>query len=199
MPIADLVIAAAVAISIVVGVLRGFVKEAISIASLLVAIWAAMNIGPPVGDWFESWISSEGLQLWIGRGLVFLVVLAIGGLVGWSVARLVRLSVLSGMDRTLGAAFGFCRGALLLGVFVIAGQFASFDTDNWWQRSRLLPYGSIVADWIRVMAPKGVDLLRQDDAGNVSAQTSAAGADGSGARAAVPPCHRMDHRYGVPA
>ena len=162
MPIADILIAAAVAISVVIGVFRGFVKEAISIASLLVAIWAAMNLGPPVGDWFESWISSEGLQVWIGRGLVFLVVLALGGLVGWGFARLVRLSVLNGLDRTLGGVFGFCRGALLLGVFVIAGQFASFDTDDWWQRSRLLPYGNIVADWIRVMAPKGVDLLKQN-------------------------------------
>jgi uncharacterized membrane protein required for colicin V production len=49
----------------------------------------------------------------------------------------------------------------LLGVFIIGGQLASFDDDNWWRNSKLIPYGTAVADWIRVMAPKGVDLLEQ--------------------------------------
>lgn len=163
MPIADIAIAVAIAISIVVGVFRGFVKESISIASLLLAIWAAMNFGAPVGGWFGSWVTSDGAQLWIGRVLVFLVILAFGGLLGWGVSRLVRLSILNGMDRALGAAFGFCRGAILVGIFVIAGQLLSFDADRWWQRSKLLPYGAVVADWIRVMAPKGVDLLHPQD------------------------------------
>lgn len=165
MPIADIAIAAAIAISIVVGVFRGFVKESISIASLLLAIWAAMNFGAPVGSWFQSWVTSDGAQLWVGRVLVFLVILSLGGLLGWGISRLVRLSILNGMDRALGAAFGFCRGAILVGVFVIAGQILSFDADRWWQRSKLLPYGMVVADWIRVMAPKGVDLLQPQDPG----------------------------------
>jgi membrane protein required for colicin V production len=163
MPIADVVIAVAVLISVAVGIFRGFVKEAISIVTLLVALWAAMNFGAYAGRWSESWIESEGIQLWVGRTLVFVVILAIGGLVGWMFSRLVRLSALNGTDRSLGALFGFGRGALLLGVFVIGGQLASFDRDQWWQNSRLIPYGAKVADWIRVMAPKGVDMLQKDE------------------------------------
>jgi len=158
--IADVVIAVAIVISIGVGIFRGFVKEAISIVTLLVAIWAAMNFGAYAGRWSESWVESEGLQLWVGRILVFIVILIVGGLVGWAFSRLVRLSALNGTDRSLGALFGFCRGALLLGVFIIGGQLASFDQDNWWRNSKLIPYGTAVADWIRVMAPKGVDLLQ---------------------------------------
>jgi membrane protein required for colicin V production len=163
MPIADIVIAIAIVISIGVGVFRGFVKEAISIVTLLVAVWAAMNFGAYAGQWSESWVSSEGLQLWFGRVLIFVVILTVGGLIGWGVARLVRLSALNGTNRALGAMFGFCRGAILLGVFIIGGQLASFDQDDWWRSSKLIPYGTAVADWIRVMAPKGVDLLRQEE------------------------------------
>jgi membrane protein required for colicin V production len=162
MPIADVAIAVAIVISVGVGVFRGFVKEAISIVTLLVAIWAAMNFGAYAGRWSESWVESEGLQLWIGRILIFVVILVVGGLVGWAFSRLVRLSALNGTDRSLGALFGFCRGALLLGVFVIGGQLASFDRDDWWRSSKLIPYGTVVADWIRVMAPKGVDLLQKN-------------------------------------
>ena len=163
MPIADIVIAVAIAISIVVGFLRGFVKEAVSVTALLIAIWAAQRFGHAVGGMSEDWLGSEEIQIWFGRVLVFIVILAIGGILGWGISKITRMSALSGTDRAFGLLFGFCRGAVLVGVLIIGGQFAGFDNDNWWLRSRLIPYGSFVADWIRVMAPKGVDLLRSDE------------------------------------
>ncbi len=163
MPIIDILIAVAVLISVVIGIVRGFVKEAISIASLLFAIWAALYFGPAVGKLSQSWLSSEELQTWFGRVLVFALVLSIGGLLGWAVSKLVRLSVLSGIDRLMGAIFGAARGALLLAVFVIAGQLAGFDNDDWWLESRLIPPFETVAEWIKEMAPEGYDLLIPDD------------------------------------
>jgi membrane protein required for colicin V production len=163
MPIIDIIIALALLASIVVGVARGFVKEAISISALLIAIWAALYFGPAVGDVSSSWLSSEGLQMWFGRVLVFAIILSIGGLLGWGISKLVRMSVLSGMDRFLGALFGTLRGILLLAVFVIGGQFAGFDKDEWWLSSRLIPHVEVVADWIKVMAPKGLELLMPDE------------------------------------
>lgn len=163
MPIADIVVSIAIAISIGVGFMRGFVKEAISIAALLIAIWAALRFGLAAGTLSAGWLSSAELQLWFGRILVFLVILAIGGLLGWGVSKVIRLSALSGTDRILGLVFGFCRGVVLIAVLIIGGQFAGFDNDNWWLKSRLIPYGSYVADWIRVMTPKGVELLQPDD------------------------------------
>ncbi|MDH5456422.1 MAG: CvpA family protein [Gammaproteobacteria bacterium] len=164
MPIIDILIAVAVAISVVVGIFRGFVKEAISMAALLFAIWAALYFGPSVGDVSENWFSSEELQMWFGRVLVFAVVLAIGGLLGWGISKLVRLSVLSGMDRFLGSLFGAVRGILLVAVFIIGGQFAGFDNDEWWLNSRLVPHLEVVAEWIKVMAPQGLELITPDDA-----------------------------------
>ncbi len=163
MPIIDIIIMVAIVVSIVVGFLRGFVKEAISIAALLIAIWAALYFGPAVGDVSESWLSSEELQMWFGRILVFAVVLSVGGLLGWGISKLVRHSVLSGMDRLMGSLFGAGRGVLLMAVFIIGGQFAGFNNDDWWLKSRLVPHFEIVADWIKVMAPKGFELLMPDE------------------------------------
>jgi len=162
MPIIDILIAVALIISIVVGIVRGFVKEAISIAALLVAIWAALYFGPGVGEVSESWISSKEMQTWFGRILVFAVILSLGGLIGWGISKLVRLSVLSGVDRLVGAFFGVGRGVLFVALFIIAGQFAGFDNDAWWERSKAIPYLEVVADWIKVMAPQGYDLLTPD-------------------------------------
>ena len=163
MPTIDILIAIAIVISIIIGFVRGFFKEAISISALVIAIWAALNFGPSIGDISARWFSSEELQMWFGRALVFVVILLVGGLLGWGIGKLVRLSAISGTDRLLGSLFGAARGVLLLAIFVIGGQFAGFDNDEWWTKSRLIPHVEVVADWIRVMAPKGVELLLPAD------------------------------------
>jgi membrane protein required for colicin V production len=163
MPIIDILIAVAIAISVIIGNIRGFVKEAISMTALLVAIWAALYFGPQVGSISDSWLSAEDLQAWFGRILVFAVILSIGGLLGWGISKLVRLSILSGMDRLAGAVFGAMRGILLAAVFILGGEFAGFDNDEWWQRSMLIPRLEVVADWIKVMAPQGYEILMPNE------------------------------------
>lgn len=159
MPIIDIVIVIAVLISVIIGIARGFVKEAISITALLVAIWAALYFGPAVGEISESWIASRDLQMWFGRILVFAVILSIGGLVGWGVSKLVRLSILSGMDRLAGAVFGAARGVLIAALLVLIGDFAGFSNDAWWKNSIFIPHLEGVAEWITVMAPQGYEVL----------------------------------------
>lgn len=163
MPIIDIIIAIALVTSIIVGFVRGFVKESISIATLVIAIWAALYFGPVVGEVSQSWLSSEEMQTWFGRILVFAIILSVGGLLGWGISKLVRLSVLSGLDRLMGSLFGILRGILLVALFVIGGQFSGFDNDDWWLQSRLLPHVEVVADWIKVMAPKGYELIIPDE------------------------------------
>lgn len=164
MPIIDILITVAVAISVVIGIFRGFVKEAISIGALLFAIWAALYFGPSIGTVSEAWLNSEELQMWFGRALVFIVILTMGGLLGWGISKLIRLSVLSGLDRFMGSIFGALRGVLLVALFVLGGRFAGFENDDWWQKSRLIPYAEIVAAWIEEIAPQGLELITPDEA-----------------------------------
>ena len=163
MPIIDIIIAVALLVSIVVGLVRGFVKEAISIAALLVAIWAALYFGPASATYLRSWLSSEGLQMWFGRILVFAIILSIGGLLGWGISKLVRMSVLSGMDRFLGALFGAARGILLLASLRLAASSPVSIKMNGGSSRALIPHVEVVADWIKVMAPKGLELLMPDE------------------------------------
>ena len=164
MPIIDIVIVIAILISVVVGLVRGFIKEAISLVALLFAIWAALYFGPAVGTAIASWLDSAELQMWFGRILVFAVLVSIGGLLSWGLSKLIRLSILSGMDRFLGSLFGFVRGLLLIAVAIIVGQFSDLDEAAWWKSSYLVPHLETVADWIRVMAPQGYDLITPDKA-----------------------------------
>ena len=163
MTIIDVVIIVAVLASVVVGAIRGIVREAIAIAALLVAIWAALHLGPYAGGWLGGSMGSSELELWAGRFLVFIIILAIGGLIGWSVSKIVRMAGLSGTDRSLGAVFGLLRAVMLIGLFALLGRYAAFDAENWWLESKLMPYAEIVADWIDVMAPKGMEMLQPEE------------------------------------
>ena len=145
MPIIDIIIAVAIVLSVVVGFVRGFIKEAISITALLLAIWAALYFGPAVGKAAASWLDSDELQMWFGRVLIFAIILSVGGLLGWGLSKLVRLSILSGMDRFLGSLFGAFRGILLIAVAVIVGQYSGFDNDAWWENSILIGNGLVEA------------------------------------------------------
>ena len=94
---------------------------------------------------------------------MFVLILAVGGLVGWGLSKLVRLSVLSGIDRLVGGMFGAARGVLFVALFILAGDFAGFSNDSWWKKSKFIPYFEKVADWIMVMAPQGYDMLVPDE------------------------------------
>jgi membrane protein required for colicin V production len=163
MQIVDIVIIVATLVSVAFGWYRGLIKEAMSIAALLVAIWAAMRLGPTAGGWLGGTIDSTEVQLWSGRFLIFVLVLASGAVAGWAVSKIVHLSGLSGFDRALGGLFGLVRATLFLGIFILTGRYAGFDAELWWLRSEIIPYGEYVADWIIVMAPRGMELLEPDN------------------------------------
>ena len=164
MPFIDIIIAVAIIVSIVVGFVRGIVKEGISIAALLFAIWAALYFGPVVGGVAEGWLSAEEARVWLGRIIVFTIILSLGGLASWGLSKIIRMSALNGMDRFLGSLFGVLRGVLLVAVAIIGGQFAGFSNDGWWQDSVLIPHLEVVADWIKVFAPEGLDIIVPDEA-----------------------------------
>jgi membrane protein required for colicin V production len=163
MSIVDLLIIVFGLGSMVVGVMRGIVREAISITALLAAIWAALQLGPYAAGWLGGTFGSTEIEMWAGRVLVFVLILGLGALLGWSVSKIVRMAGLSGTDRTLGGLFGLARAVVLTGMFVLLGRYASLEGNDWWFESQLIPYAEIVANWIEVMAPMGMEMLQPED------------------------------------
>ena len=163
MAIVDILIIVAIFASIAVGSVRGIAREAIAIAALLVAIWGALHVGPYAGGWLGGTMGSTEIELWAGRFFIFILILALGGLAGWAMSKFVRMAGLTSTDRSLGGVFGFMRAVVLIGLFALLGRYAAFDGESWWIDSKLLPYAETVADWIEVMAPKGMEMLQPED------------------------------------
>jgi membrane protein required for colicin V production len=146
-------------ISTVISLFRGFFKEALSLATWVIALWVAWRFGPQLAGGLESWVSEPVLRLWLARGLVCILVLLAGGLLGKFINILMLSTGLTGTDRAIGMVFGFGRGVILVGLLVVVLEMMGFSNSPWWQESKLLPYAAPVADIIRHSAEDGLEYI----------------------------------------
>jgi membrane protein required for colicin V production len=170
----DYVIVLLALVSALVGVWRGFTTEALSLLTLLAAVGLAWTFADTLEPSLGDWVSAVEVRLWTARVIIFVIVLVVGGLVSWLARKLIRHTGLSGLDRTLGAAFGLLRAAVLVGLAVIVLEFAEVDREPWWQEARLRPYAEQVAEAVKYYAELGSRYL-QDQPVAQSAEFRSAG------------------------
>lgn len=159
----DLLALFVVAASAAFGAWRGLIKEAVSVATWLAAIWFAWRFAFVVEPMLGEWSSAPELRIWAARAITFVIVMVIGGLIAWLARSLVRHTGLSGTDRLLGGAFGVFRGILIIGLLVIGLQSSGLDQDPWWQQAWLRPYGERIAAGIRYYAELGGRYLESQE------------------------------------
>lgn len=136
---ADWLIAAVVLISAVLGLARGFIKEAMSIVVLLAAVFFAMLLAPSQTHWFEAKIALPSLRYLAAFGTIFIGTLLIGSVAGLLAGGLVKLTGIGAVDRLLGLLFGAARGVLLcLGLLMFAAWLAPVKQDPWWREAKLV-------------------------------------------------------------
>ncbi|HVY66810.1 MAG TPA: CvpA family protein [Gammaproteobacteria bacterium] len=153
---ADYVILFLCVASAVIGLWRGFTAEALSLLTLLVAIWLAWafagRVEPVLGHWVGA---APEVRTWAARVVVFVLALLAGGLISWLARKLIRHTGLSGLDRLLGAGFGLLRAGVLIGLAVLLMQFLGLENEPWWQEARLKPYADRAAAAVKYYAELG--------------------------------------------
>jgi membrane protein required for colicin V production len=141
------------------GFWRGFVKEAVSLVTWLLALLLAWQAAWMIESRLGDWSAAPELRIWAARAIVFMVVLIIGGLIAWALRALIRGSGLSSTDRSLGAVFGVGRGALLVGLLAMLVEIAGLGDETWWGDARLRPFSEQIAEGIYYYAGLGRSYL----------------------------------------
>ncbi|MHA7833037.1 MAG: CvpA family protein [Algiphilus sp.] len=150
----DYCVIAAVVVSAFIGVLRGFVREALNLSSWVLAVVAAILFGPVVDGWLVGLIALDPARLIAAYLAVFIGTLIVGSVVTYLVASAIRGTPFSGADRALGALFGTARGLLLV-ILVIAGAgLTVLEREPWWQSSVLVQSLEPYAAWAREQLPR---------------------------------------------
>ena len=135
----DCILAAIVVASVVAAMMKGFVQELISLASVLIGLVVAAFGYSRAALWFDDLTKSHEIALGLGFLVLFLGTLLVGALVGLLARKLIKTAGIQWFDRFLGGIFGLVRGVLVDAILLMAMLAFAIKPDAV-RQSALAPY-----------------------------------------------------------
>ncbi|MFM2478746.1 CvpA family protein [Celerinatantimonas sp. MCCC 1A17872] len=142
----DYVIIGIIALSALISLVRGFVKEAVSLASWIAAFFVASHFYSDVASYFTL-IENPYYRSGAAILCLFIATLLIGALCNYVLSQLVSTTGLSGTDRVLGICFGGVRGVFVVAALLFVLSFTALTKTPWWQHSQLIPEFTVIVQW----------------------------------------------------
>jgi membrane protein required for colicin V production len=156
MSTADIAIIAVFAISMIIGLVRGFVVEVMAIAVWILAVGLAYWFGPQLAAMFSSTLELSSARIFLGYGLIFVGTLVSGAILIYFLKKLVAGTGLTGTDRLFGMLFGAVRGLVLVVLSILMLGLTPFPGDSWWGASRAIAMFQPMAERARAWLPEAV-------------------------------------------
>lgn len=154
---ADLALAAVILVSLLVGALRGFVFEVLSLGAWVVAYFSAPFLAPWVRDWLPQ--SVGGWQEVASLVGAFVLVLVLVSLAARLLRSLIHATPLKGVDRLLGSGFGLLRGLLLCLLAGVLIGFMPIRQHPAWTESQARPLIASALLALQPLLPKNLHQL----------------------------------------
>jgi membrane protein required for colicin V production len=137
----DVVIIFIAGISIIFGVKRGLVKESFSLLALILGIVIASRSYMGGAKTLGKIIHNPNVANIASFVAIFLLIAILLTFIGILLKKLIRLVQLGWIDRLGGAAFGFIRSAIIVGVFlVLITKYPILGCDKWAKGAKTAPF-----------------------------------------------------------
>lgn len=149
----DYVISALILISALIGLFRGFVREAFALVSWLAAIWVGIYYCRDLSPLLQESVDFPAARVGITFVGLFLATLLLGGMISYILQHLIDKTGLTGSDRLLGLLFGVVRGAVLVAIMVMLAGMTPIPEQSWWKQSQLIPPVQSFAVWLKTHIP----------------------------------------------
>lgn len=153
----DVILLTVVLVSAIIGLMRGFIREVLSLGSWLAAGWVTLTFFDDGRKLLQTYIESEAVA-----GIATTIVLFTLSLIGFSLAarlvsRMVQsIGLIGPIDRSLGFFFGFSRGAMVICVgYIMTLQMVSAQAKepDWVTGSKLLPQVAKLSELFQDLVP----------------------------------------------
>jgi membrane protein required for colicin V production len=148
----DWTLALIVLASVVAAILKGFVRELISLASVVAGLVIGALGYQRAALWFDDLTRSHSVALGLGFLALFLGTLLIGVLVSLLVRKLIQKAGLQWFDRFLGGVFGLVRGVVIDCILLMILLAFAIKAEAV-QKSTLAPYVTAGARIIALAMP----------------------------------------------
>ncbi|MDH5392059.1 MAG: CvpA family protein [Gammaproteobacteria bacterium] len=152
----DYAFIAVIVISTLFSLLRGFVKEAISLGSWIIAMWVSSTFASNLSNFMPQSIENPAFKMGLAFIILFVATLVLGVMVNILLNQIINKTGLSSVDRALGTAFGLARGILIVTVFVMLASLTSIQEQDIWKDSDLVDRFQALASWLQVYLPDNI-------------------------------------------
>jgi len=135
----DYLVIFVLASSVIIGTLRGLVKEVLSLAGWIIAFVVANAYGPWLAAMLPEAIPGAVVRLIVAFIALFIGARILLALVTMAIEALIEAGGLSLADRGLGSLFGLARGIVIVLAGVILAGMTSMPKQDFWKNALLSP------------------------------------------------------------
>lgn len=120
MSILDIILLICFIPALVQGVRKGFIAQAISIASIIIGIWASSRFTEVVSEWLGKYITvSDQVMKVVAFALIFIAVFLVLAAVGKLLEGMFKMVTLGWLNRLAGLVFALLKTSLILGILIM--------------------------------------------------------------------------------
>jgi membrane protein required for colicin V production len=151
----DFAIIIVVVVSALIGVVRGFIRETLSLIAWITALWLAFVYAEPASAVFIKYIKDPTLRLIAAFTAIFVATVLVLAIVSYFLHKVLVGRGVRGTDRVLGGLFGIARGIVVIAGLLLLANAISLPYEQWVRNSLLVKH---VQPVVKIMA----DLLPED-------------------------------------
>jgi membrane protein required for colicin V production len=150
MTVFDYAVLVIIGISVLISLMRGAVKEVLSVAGWVLAFYVAQNYASQLIPLLPTDIPTETLKALAAFLILFLAVLLVSSLFSLAISTLLSKVGLGWFNRLLGGLFGLVRGLLIVGVLVFLAGMTQLPKDARWTNAM---FSAPLEAMVKVMMP----------------------------------------------
>ena len=121
MNILDIILLLCFVPSLIQGLRRGFINQAIGIVSIILSVWLSFEFATYISEWIAQWITASDQVL---KVIAFVIILAGVSIAVNALGRLLEglfnFIMLGWLNKLLGAVFALLKAGLIVGLVVMA-------------------------------------------------------------------------------
>ena len=143
----DITIIGIIAFSASISIIRGFIREALSLVSWILAFFIAGHFYTYITQYL-TYFENDMIRIAVAITILFFATLLVCSVVSYVIGQLVQKTGLSGTDRVLGICFGVLRGILVVAALLfLVDTFTSLSKSPYWTESQLIPHFHFIIRW----------------------------------------------------
>lgn len=135
MTVFDYTVLTIVGLSVIYSVMRGMVREVLSILGWLAAFYVGRIYTGQLAPLMPIEIPTEGLRILAAFLVLFLATLLVATLLAIAISAILKKIGLGWFDRLFGAVFGLLRGLLIVCIMVFLAGLTELPKDARWKNA----------------------------------------------------------------